>query len=238
MRHQPVSAHSCGMQIGGSATSETRDSGLWARVFSVLYDPFLWVGEKAGVAALRKELLTRASGTTVELGSGTGLNLRYYPETFDELILTEPDAAMRRRLTRRLERKRGSSRVLDAPGERLPFEDESVDTVISTFVLCTVDAPDVALQEIRRVLRPGGKLLFLEHVRSESPRLAYWQDRLAGPWQRFAEGCRCNRATGELVRSSGLELEEMHEARWRAMPPIVRPLLSGVATKPGGACDV
>jgi SAM-dependent methyltransferase len=93
------------------------------------------------------------------------------------------------------------------------------------------------LQEIKRVLRPGGKLLFLEHVRSGSPRLAHWQDRLAGPWQRFAEGCRCNRATGELVRSSGLEIEEMHEAGWRAMPPIVRPLLSGVATKAAGASD-
>ncbi len=218
------------------ATSETRKSGLWARVFALLYDPFLSVGEKAGVGALRQELLTRASGTTVELGSRTGLNLRFYPETIDELILTEPDAAMRKRLARRLEQKWGSSRVLDAPGECLPFEDETVDTVVSTFVLCTVDAPDAALQEIRRVLRPGGRPLFLEHVRSESPRLAHWQDRLAGPWQRFPEGCRCNRATGELIRSSGLELEEMYEARWRAMPPIVRPPLSGVGTRSGGAC--
>ena len=225
------------MQIGSSATSGSRDAGLWARAFAVLYDPLLWAGEKAGVGALRQGLLTRASGTTVELGSGTGLNLRFYSETLDELILTEPDAAMRRRLARRLRREQRSSRVLDASGECLPFEDESVDTVISTFVLCTVDAPDVALQEIKRVLRPGGKLLFLEHVRSGSPRLAHWQDRLAGPWQRFAEGCRCNRATGELVRSSGLEIEEMHEAGWRAMPPIVRPLLSGVATKAAGASD-
>jgi SAM-dependent methyltransferase len=225
------------MQIRGSARPTTRKSDLWARVFAVLYDPFLWAGEKAGVGALRQELLTRTSGTTVELGSGTGLNLRFYSETLDELILTEPDAAMRRRLARRLKQERRASQVIDASGECLPFDDESVDTVISTFVLCTVDAPDVALQEIKRVLRPGGKLLFLEHIRSESPRLARWQDRLAGPWQRFAGGCRCNRATGELVRSSGLELEEMHEARWRAMPPIVRPLLSGVATKSGGACD-
>jgi len=179
--------------------------------------------------AHREALLRHARGRTVELGSGTGLNLRHYPDDLDELILTEPVAAMRRRLDRKLGRTKRSARVLGAPAERLPFDDRSVDTVVSTLVLCTVDAPDLALKEIARVLHPGGQLLFIEHVRSESPRLASWQDRLAGPWQRFAEGCRCNRATIELIKASGLEVDELRQESWRAMPRIVRPLVAGRA---------
>ena len=94
---------------------------------------------------------------------------------------------MRSRLEKRLSRSGRRARLVDAPAERLPFADGSVDTVVSTFVLCTVDAPDLALREIARVLRPDGQLLFIEHVRSESPTLAHWQDRLAGPWRRFAQ---------------------------------------------------
>lgn len=206
-------------------------SGLWARAFATLYDPLLWWGERAGMGARRQDLLGRASGRTVELGSGTGLNLEYYPDDLDELILTEPEAAMRARLARRLRNSRRRARVLDAPAEKLPFADETVDTVVSTLVLCTVDDPDPVLREIERVLRPSGRLLFLEHVRSRSPRLAHWQDRLAGPWRRFAEGCHCNRATLELIRRRELDLEDVQEASWRGMPPIVRPLTMGVATR-------
>jgi len=219
------------MQSGTVQAAAINSSDPWARVFAVLYDPFLWVGERAGLGALRRELLGRASGLTVELGAGTGLNLRHYPEDLEELVLTEPEASMRARLARRLDRSKRRARVLEAQAERLPFADGTVDTVVSTLVLCTVETPDLALQEIDRVLRPGGRLLFLEHVRSESPRLARWQDRLAGPWRRFAEGCRCNRATVELIRACGLELGNVQEGSWRAMPPIVRPLVAGVATK-------
>ncbi|MEU7763969.1 class I SAM-dependent methyltransferase [Nocardia sp. NPDC049190] len=208
-------------------------SDLWARAFALLYDPLLWAGERAGMGARRRDLLGRAVGRTVELGSGTGLNLGYYPDDVDELILTEPEAAMRTRLARRLRRSRRPARVLDASAEHLPFADETVDTVVSTLVLCTVDDPAPVLREIERVLRPGGRLLFLEHVRSRSPRLASWQDRLAVPWRRFAEGCHCNRATLELIRACGLELDEVQEASWRGLPPIVRPLVMGAATKSG-----
>ena len=178
-------------------------AAVWAVLSRSLYDPFLWVGERAGVRA-PKELLGQARGCTVEIGGGTGLNLPHYPDDLDELVLVEPDPAMRSRL----EKTAGPSRSRRAAGrraaERLPFADASVDTVVSTFVLCTVDAPDLALREIARVLRPDGQLLFIEHVRSDSPRLARWQDRLAGPWRRFARGCRCNRATAELIVTCGL----------------------------------
>jgi SAM-dependent methyltransferase len=206
-----------------------RGSTGWARAFAALYDPFLWAGEQAGVRALRKELVGRARGLTVEIGSGTGLNLPYYPADLDDLVLAEPDRSMHSRLEKRLSRSGRYARLVEAPAEQLPFPDRSVDTVVSTFVLCTVDVPELALREIARVLRPDGQFLFLEHVRSHSPRLASWQDRLAGPWHRFARGCHCNRATAELIATSGLALDEVHEASWHAMPPIVRPLISGRA---------
>jgi SAM-dependent methyltransferase len=203
----------------------------WARVFAAVYDPFLWVGERAGLRAHRQKVLNGSRGHTLEIGGGTGLNLTYYPEDLDELIILEPDAAMRTRLERRLRRSGRLARLVDAPAERLPFPDGSLDTVVSTLVLCTVDAPDVALREIARVLRQEGQLLFLEHVRSESPTLARWQDRLAGPWRRFARGCRCNRATAELIEACGFEVETLGRASWHAMPPIVRPLVAGRASK-------
>ena len=206
-------------------------SSAWGRAFAAVYEPFLWVGEQAGLRNHRKELLERSAGYTIEIGAGTGLNLAHYPDDLDELVLVEPDAAMRRRLAERLARSRRRARLVDAPAEQLPFPDGSIDTVVSTLVLCTVDAPDVALEEISRVLKPDGQLLFIEHVRSESPSLARWQDRLANPWRRFARGCRCNRATSELMVAFGFELEDLDDTSWHAMPPIVRPLIIGRARK-------
>ena len=210
-------------------------SRAWARAFAAVYEPFLWVGEQAGLRKHRKELLERSTGYTIEIGAGTGLNLAHYPDDLDELVLVEPDAAMRRRLAEKLARRSLRARLVDAPAEQLPFPDGSIDTVVSTFVLCTVDAPDLALQEIVRVLKPDGQLLFIEHVRSDSPRLARWQDRLANPWRRFARGCRCNRATSELMAALGFELEDLDDASRRAMPPIVRPLIIGRARKTAAA---
>jgi SAM-dependent methyltransferase len=213
-------------------------SAVWARAFAVVYDPFVWAGERAGLRGQRHALLDWSVGCTVEIGAGTGLNLPHYPDHLDALVLAEPDASMRSRLAARLARRRGhgpgarAAEVIDAPAERLPFPDGSVDTVVSTFVLCTVDAPHLAMQEIARVLKPGGQLLFIEHVRSDSPALAGWQDRLAHPWQVFARGCRCNRPTAELIVACGLDLEHVDSGAWRVMPPIVRPLVTGRARKP------
>jgi SAM-dependent methyltransferase len=206
---------------------EHTGSAAWARAFAFLYDPFLWAGERAGVRTLRRNVLSKARGCTVEVGSGTGLNLRYYPEDLDELVLAEPDPSMRVRLEKRLRRTGRRARVVDAPAERLPFSDGSVDTVVSTFLLCTVAEPELALREMLRVLRADGQLLFIEHVRAASPRLARWQDRLAHPWSRFARGCRCNQSTAELFDTCGLSLSDVHAGAWRAMPPIVRPLIAG-----------
>jgi ubiquinone/menaquinone biosynthesis C-methylase UbiE len=201
---------------------------MWPRLFALVYDPSLALGELFGLRRRRRALLAGARGRVIELGAGTGLNLSHYPDGLEELILVEPDPMMRARLARRVRRSGWPTQVVDAEAERLPFADRSVDTVVATLVLCTVDDPERALAEIARVLRPGGELLFLEHVRARSSRLARWQDRLSGPWRRFARGCRCNRATVELMRAGGFELD-VTEAAWRAMPPIVRPLAIGCA---------
>jgi SAM-dependent methyltransferase len=203
----------------------------WGRVFAALYDPLFWAGERAGLRAHRRALLSEARGRTLEIGSGMGLNLAHYPKDLEEVVLTEPDAAMRSQLQKRLRRRGRPFRLVNAPAERLPFADGWVDTVVSTFVLCTVDAPDLVVREIARVLRPGGTLLFIEHVRSDSPGLARWQDRLAKPWGRFARGCRCNRATTQLIAASGFDLDHVTPASWRRMPPIVAPLSIGRARK-------
>jgi ubiquinone/menaquinone biosynthesis C-methylase UbiE len=201
----------------------------WLRVMAVLYDPFLWLGEIAGMRRRRHHLLTQARGRVLEIGAGTGLNVAHYPDAVDELILTEPVPAMRERLSRRLERTDCTAVVFDAPAERLPLADASVDTVVSTLVLCTVDDPACALREIARVLSPDGQLLFIEHVRADSRLLAVYQDRLLRAWRGFAGGCVCNRPTVATMRACGFSVEA-DDGVWRAMPSIVHPLVVGRAT--------
>ncbi len=205
-------------------------SGAWLRILAHVYDPFVWLGENVGMRERRRALLDAAHGRVVEIGAGTGLNVGLYPDGIAELVLTEPDAAMRGRLARRLQRLERVAHIVDAPAERLPFDDASVDTVVSTLVLCTVADPERTLREIARVLRPDGQLLFVEHVRARSPLLARWQDRLVEPWRRFAGGCCCNRPTVDLMRSGGFEITA-DDATWRGMPSIVHPLVVGRATR-------
>lgn len=174
--------------------------------------------------------LASARGDVLELGAGTGLNLPHYPVGVERLVLAEPERHMARRLERRVERLARRAEVVRAPAEALPFDDGTFDTVVATLVLCTVADPQRALEEVRRVLRPEGSLLFLEHVRSEDPRLARWQDRLHGAWQSFADGCNCNRPTIDLLKGGGFRTTVADRAEWRRMPPIVRPLVSGRAT--------
>jgi ubiquinone/menaquinone biosynthesis C-methylase UbiE len=204
-------------------------SAAWLRIMALVYDPFVWLGELAGMRRRRRRLVADARGRVVEIGAGTGLNVPHYPDGIAELVLAEPEPAMRRRLARRLRRYQRVARIVDAPAEHLPLADGSVDTVVSTLVLCTVDQPERALHEIARVLRPDGQLLFVEHVRAGSRFLAACQDTLLHPWRRFAGGCVCNRPTIELMRACGFTIAA-DDAVWRGMPAIVHPLVVGRAT--------
>jgi SAM-dependent methyltransferase len=200
----------------------------WQRLSAVLYDPFFWLAERAGLATRRRELVQQAHGRVLEIGAGTGLNLRHYADDA-ELVLTEPDPAMADRLRRRVAQGRRPATVVLAPAEALPFADGEFDAVVSTLVLCTVPDQTATLREIRRVLRPGGQLLFMEHIRSESPRWARWQDRLNRPWRAFAEGCNCNRPTLDVIDAGPLALREVQRGVIPAMVPLIRPLATGSA---------
>ena len=199
---------------------------LWAHAGARLYDPFVALGERRGMRERRRSLLSGAHGRVLEIGAGTGLNLPHYPDAVEELVLAEPEPGMLAKLSRRA---RGSARVVGASAEALPFADDSFDCVVSTMVLCTVGDVSGALSEVRRVLRPGGRLLFVEHVRSDAPLLARWQDRLAGPWRAWGSGCRCNQPTLALLERGGMRVEWIETGAWRGMPAIVRPLVTGVA---------
>ena len=209
------------------AGEDSARNGLGDRFGAALYDPFLRRGERLGLAGRRAELLRRARGQVVEIGAGTGLNVPHYPPTA-QVVLTEPVPAMYRRLEKRV-RGRAGMRPVRATADELPMADASVDTVVSTLVLCTVPDVDRVLAELVRVLRPGGQLLFCEHVRAEDPKLARRQKRLAGPWAAFAQGCRCDRDTVAFVKQR-FAIEDMTTARWRGMPSVVRPLIIGTAT--------
>lgn len=203
-------------------------SAAWLRIFALAYDPLLWLGETAGMRRRRRALLGDAHGRVLEIGAGTGLNLAHYPDAVTELMLTEPEPGMRVRLSRRVAQHDRVARIIDTPAEQLPLDDASVDTVVSTLVLCTVGQPERALREIARVLRPGGQLLFIEHVRATSRLLAAAQDTLDEPWRRFAGGCRCNRGTVASMRACGFTVEAQ-DVVWRGMPSIVHPLAVGRA---------
>jgi ubiquinone/menaquinone biosynthesis C-methylase UbiE len=215
-----------------TATSVPDRNGVWARILARIYDPFLWLGERAGMRSRRAELLAQASGRVLEIGAGTGLNVAHYNGRVEQLILTEPEEPMAKRLEARLDRSGWNLDVLRAEAERLPLPDDSVDTVVSTMVLCTVDDPARATDEIARVLRPGGQLLFIEHIRSEGRFNGWAQDLFKEPWRRFARGCHCNRRTLELLLERDFQLTDLQRGSWKRMPPLVRPLVTGRALTP------
>lgn len=207
----------------------------WGWAFSAMYDRGFQGAEDAGLREMRRELLAQAQGRVLELGAGTGLNLEHYPREIESLTMVEPDPHMIKQLRERLAQSGRSAEVsiVEASGEDLPFADDSFDTVAVTLVLCTVPEPEATLAEIKRVLAPGGQLLFLEHVRSHQPSLAKWQDRLEGPWKFLADGCRCNRDTVSAIGAAGFELGDVESGELPKLPPLVRPLRQGRATLGG-----
>lgn len=207
--------------------------GLWARLFAFGYDRAMRATEDGGLADRRRELLAQAQGRVLEIGAGTGANLVHYPEGLSQLTLTEPEGPMARRLTNKLAESGRDATVKIARAERLPFEDGSFDTVVATLVFCTVDSMDAALKEVKRVLAPGGKLLFLEHVRSTDRKASRRQDRFHGIWRVVGHGCHCNRDTVAAFGVAGLDVLDLEQARMPKAVSIVKPLVIGSARVSG-----
>ncbi|HEX4306938.1 MAG TPA: class I SAM-dependent methyltransferase [Solirubrobacterales bacterium] len=200
-----------------------------SRLGAVLYNRVLWAGERLGMARRRRALLAAASGAVLEIGAGTGLNLRHYPSGLERLVLAEPGDLMAARIKLSRAPDGVPTRLLSAPAEDLPFDDDTFDTVVSTLVLCTVSDPARAVAEAARVLRPGGRLLFCEHVAADPGWRRDLQRRSADAWAAFADGCRCDRPTLATIETH-LHVESVEHTTWRAMPTIVKPLVWGRAT--------
>ncbi len=197
-------------------------------MFAATYDPLTARWEGRHGAELRRRLLANARGRVLEIGVGTGLSIPFYPPV-DELVATDPAEPMLRRARRRAAQTGRDVTLVEAPAERLPFEDDSFDTVVSMLVLCTVSDQQRALQEIRRVLRPGGQLLLSEHVRAKDPKRARWQDRLEGAWGVVANGCHPNRRTLDAIRDAGFDVNEVEQGELPGVLALMRPHVSGSA---------
>lgn len=205
---------------------------LWGRVFAAFYDRMLAGSEEHGLGDHRTALLRHARGRVLEIGAGTGVNLRHYPaDGIDELVLTEPEAPMARRLEDRAAGAHRDVEVLRASADALPFADGSFDTVVATLVLCTVPDPERALAEIHRVLAPGGTLLFLEHVRHDDPARARKQDRITPVWRHVGHGCHLNRDTPALIGAAGFAVADLDRTFFPKGPSFVQPLAIGTATR-------
>jgi len=203
-------------------------SGLSAR----LYDPFLWWGEKSGLSKKRDRLLEDARGEVLEIGAGTGLNLAHYPTGLVRLVLTEPEEHKAALLLKKAADLSIEAEFVRASAEALPFEDDSFDTVVATLVFCTVGEPEQAIAELKRVLRPDGRWLFIEHIRSDRPAVGRIQDSIRRPWAALADGCQCNRRTIGMIEAGGFEVEIKSVADKALMPPMARPIVAGIARLP------
>lgn len=204
-----------------------------SRFVAAIYDRFMEASEVACLRAWRRDLLADVSGDVLEIGVGTGANLPHYPDTLRSLTLSEPDAHMRRRLAEVCARMPTRSvTLLDAPATSLPVPDESVDVVVGTLVLCTVPDPRAVLAEVWRVLRPGGRFVYLEHVAAwDNPGRLRWQRALEPVWRVVADGCHLTRSTGDLIREAGFVVESEHRESMRKALPWVRPSVRGVARR-------
>jgi ubiquinone/menaquinone biosynthesis C-methylase UbiE len=195
-----------------------------------VYDRVMSGSEDVCLRAWRTELFAGLQGRVLEVGAGTGASIPCYPEAVTELILAEPDPHMRRRLQARVDDR---CSVIGDPIEALSVGDESFDAVVCSLVLCSVESPATALGELHRVLRPGGELLFVEHVAAwDNPGRLRWQHRVEPVWKRVAGNCHLTRDTERSIREAGFEIEQLERDTVRKVMPLVRPSIRGRARKP------
>ena len=204
-----------------------------SRFIAAIYDRLTQASEAECLQQWRADLLRHLAGKVLEVGAGTGLNIPYYPPSLSRLVLSEPDAHMRRKLSQKVRAQHwDQAEVLDASLEKLPLPDDGFDAVVGTLVLCSVPQLDHALAEIYRVLKPGGRFVFLEHVAAEDrPRRLKWQHRVEPFWKRVAGNCHLTRRTGEAILEAGFTIVDIKRESMRKAWPLVRPTIRGVALK-------
>lgn len=203
------------------------------RVMAALYDRLTSASEAACLQQWRAELLAGLRGDVLEVGAGTGVNLPFYPPGLTRLVLSEPDRHMRRQLkAKRQPTDAVPWELSDASLDDLPFPADAFDAVVGTLVLCSVPRPAQALAEIHRVLKPGGRFVFLEHVAAEDrPGRLRWQRRVEPLWKRLAGGCHLTRRTADAIIAAGFAIPTIKRESMRKAWPLVRPTIRGVAVK-------
>jgi ubiquinone/menaquinone biosynthesis C-methylase UbiE len=179
-----------------------------------------WSMRQKNLAAYRARIIPAAEGRVLEIGIGSGLNLPFYSRNVARVIGLEPSPRLLA-MARRVERTgNGSVEFIEGSAEAIPLKDASVDTVVTTWTLCSI--PDLlrALRDMRRVLRPGGRLLFVEHGLAPDPNVIWWQDRLTPVWKRLGGGCHLNRAIGTLIEGAGFQFDRLQTGYMRGPKPM------------------
>ena len=179
----------------------------------------------------RERVLAGAEGRVLEIGIGAGPNLEFYPASVKEILALEPSAKLIAMAQRAAGKSSVAVKFLEASAEAIPLERGSVDTVVMTWTLCSIpDAPQ-ALEEMRRVLKPGGRLLFVEHGRSPDADVRKWQDRLTPIWKRFAGGCHLNRPISGLLEQAGFHVTHLTAGYMKRGPKPMAFLYEGSASR-------
>ena len=171
------------------------------------------------LVAYRDRVVPAAAGRVLEVGIGSGINLPRYSSNVQHLIGLEPSPKLLG-MARHAGRRSFPLDLIEGSAEEIPLETASVDTVVTTWTLCTIPDAGRALHEMRRVLKPGGRLLFVEHGRAPDPNVVWWQDRLTPMWKRMGGGCHLNRAIGSLIESAGFRFERCETGYMRGPKPM------------------
>lgn len=201
------------------------------RWFASWYPKLMERVEREGQAAIRHDQLMTASGRVLEIGAGNGFSVPHYPAGLAELVLLEPNPRFRAQLSEQARALETATTIVDGNAHALPFADASFDTVTASLVFCSVDDPARALSEVHRVLRPGGRFLFHEHVRG-GPVRGVVQDLMAPLQRRLADGCRPNRDFASLLAGSALDVLSLAHLRMPTSIPMIVPLVVGTAVRP------
>lgn len=184
--------------------------------------------------ALRERYVTQARGDVLEIGIGSGLNLAHYDAAHVRSITgLDPHAELTHKARDRADRLTTPVSVLQVSGEAIPAEDERFDTIVCTWTLCSIPNVYAALREMRRVLRPGGRLYFIEHGRAPDARVEKWQHRLEPLWKKIGGGCHLTRKADQLIQDAGFEIAEL-ESGYQPGPKFAAFMMHGVAERPAG----
>jgi ubiquinone/menaquinone biosynthesis C-methylase UbiE len=172
------------------------------------------------LAAYRSRVIPSANGRVLEIGIGSGLNLPFYSRNLESLIGLDPSTKLLSMVRRNLRPDTPSLELIEGSAEAIPLENNSVDTVVTTWTLCSIPDAGRALREMHRVLRPTGRLLFVEHGRAPEPRVRWWQDQLTPAWKRIGGGCHLNRAIQSLIDDGGFQFDRFETGYMRGPKPL------------------